>query len=357
MSVVKVLALTRYGRLGASSRLRFYQYLPFMEKQGIKVEVVPLFGDDYLEDLYVGRGRRKIGILRAYLRRIGCLIGARHFDLLWIEKELFPYLPPWGETLLEVLAVPYVVDYDDAIFHNYDLHPNRLVRFCLSAKIDEVMKRAAVVVVGNDYLGDRARRAGAKRVEYIPTVIDLERYQITPKPQEKPFTIGWIGSPPTAGYIKLVQPALSEVCKDGKARVVLVGSGPVELEDVPVEVLPWSEDGEVAAVQSFDVGIMPLLDEPWERGKCGYKLIQYMACGRPVIASPVGINQQIVEQGVNGFLASSIADWVAALNKLRDNISLREAMGRAGRSKVEKHYCVQVTAPRLVEILQSAAMQ
>lgn len=352
---MKVLLSSRYARLGASSRLRSYQYLPFLQKQGIDVEVAPLLDDNYIKDLYSGKGRRKIGILRAYLRRAERLIGARHFDLIWIEKELFPFLPAWGEAMLAALGVPYVVDYDDAIFHNYDLHLNRLVRFCLGTKIDQVMKRAAVVVVGNEYLGDRARRAGAKRVEYLPTVVDLERYQVSLKPREAPFTIGWIGSPATAGYIQLVQPALSEVCKNGKARVVLVGSGPVELEDVPVEVRPWTEDSEVAAVQSFDVGIMPLPDEPWERGKCGYKLIQYMACGRPVIASPVGVNRQIVEHGVNGFLASATADWVTALNELRDNPPLREAMGRAGRSKVEKQYCVQVTAPRLAELLRSAA--
>jgi glycosyltransferase involved in cell wall biosynthesis len=347
--------MTRYGRLGASSRLRSYQYLPFMKKHGIEIEIAPLLDDNYIEDLYSGKGRRKIGILGAYLRRAGRLFGARHFDLIWIEKELFPWVPAWGEVLLDALGIPYVVDYDDAIFHNYDLHPNRLVRFCLGTKIDQVIKRAAVVVVGNDYLGDRARRAGAKRVEYLPTVIDLERYQMALKPRETPFTIGWIGSPATAKYIQLVQPALSEVCRNGKARVVLVGSGPVKLADVPVVVLPWSEDSEVAAIQGFDVGIMPLPDEPWERGKCGYKLIQYMACGRPVIASPVGINRQIVEQGVNGFLASDMTDWVTSLNELRDNASLRESMGRAGRSKVEKQYCVQVTAPRLAEILQWAA--
>nr|WP_231115169.1 glycosyltransferase family 4 protein [Moorella thermoacetica] len=328
-----------------------------MKKHGIEVEVAPLLDDDYIKELYSGKRRKKIRILRAYLQRAEQLFRAKRFDLLWIEKEIFPWLPAWGEILLDALSVPYVVDYDDAIFHNYDLHPNRLVRFCLGTKIDQIMRRAAVVVVGNDYLGDRARRAGAKRVEYLPTVVDLERYQVVPKPREAPFTIGWIGSPATAPYLQCLQPALSEVCKNGKARVVLVGSGPVELTGVPVTVLPWSEDSEVEAIQSFDVGLMPLPDEPWERGKCGYKLIQYMACCLPVIASPVGVNKQIVEQGVNGFLARDTADWVTALNELRDNAQLREAMGRAGRCKVEKQYCVQVTAPRLVELLHNAAVR
>jgi glycosyltransferase involved in cell wall biosynthesis len=355
MKDVRILALTRYGRLGASSRLRTYQYLSFLKKHGIEVEVMPLLDDEYIRDLYSGKGRQRVKIFKAYLHRIKYLFKAKRFDLVWIEKELFPFLPAWGEVMLNTLRVPYIVEYDDAIFHNYDLNPNRLVRFFLRTKIDQVMKRAAVVVVGNDYLGNRARQAGAKRVEYIPTAVDLERYKVIPKKSEAPFTIGWIGSPATAEYIQLVQPALSEIFKDGQTRVALVGSGPIELSDVPVEILSWTEESEVAAIQNFDVGIMPLPDEPWERGKCGYKLIQYLACGRPVIASPVGVNKQIVEHGVNGFLVGDITDWISALKELRDNAPLREAMGRAGRCKVEKQYCVQVTAPHLAEIFLSVA--
>jgi glycosyltransferase involved in cell wall biosynthesis len=355
MKDIRVLALTRYGHLGASSRLRTYQYLPFLKKHGIDVEVVSLLDNDYIKELYSGKRRGKIKVFCDYFRRLKQIFSAKRFNLLWIEKELFPFLPAWGEFLLDTFGISYVVDYDDAVFHNYDNHPNKLVRSFLKNKIDLVMKWADCVIVGNDYLGDRALQAGAKRIEYLPTVIDLEKYQVATRPQETSFTIGWIGSPATAGYIQFVQPALSEICKDGQTRVVLVGSGPVKLADVPVEILPWTEDSEVAAIQNFDVGIMPLPDEPWTRGKCGYKLIQYMACGLPVVASPVGINLQIVEHGVNGFLASDIADWVNALRKLCDSAPLREAMGRAGRYKVEKQYCIQVTVPRLAKILLSAA--
>lgn len=355
MRPIQVLLLSRYGRLGASSRLRSYQYLPFLKEYGIEVETAPLLDDDYLQALYSGKGKGKIGIMGAYLRRAKRLLESGRFDLLWIEKEVFPMLPAWGEEFLAALDIRYVVDYDDAIFHNYDLHPNRLVRCCLGTKIDRVMKRASVVIVGNDYLGDRARRAGARRVEKVPTVVDLRRYRVARRRREGVFTIGWIGSPVTAKYIQRMWPALSEVCKNGNARVVLVGSGPVELPGVPVSVLPWSEESEADAIQSFDVGIMPLPDGPWERGKSGYKLIQYMACGRPVIASSVGVNQEIVEHGVNGFLASDTASWVRGLNELRDNAPLRDAMGRAGRSKVEREYCVQVTAPRMAELLQVGA--
>ncbi len=352
---LEVLLFSRYSRLGASSRLRFYQYLPYLKQNGIAVEVAPLFGDDYIKNLYFGKGKHPTVVLGAYFRRIKDLLRFRHFNLVWIEKELFPFLPAWGESLLNAFGIPYIVDYDDAIFHNYDLHPNKLVRFLLSNKINNIMKQAAVVVVGNNYLGERAYCAGAKRIEPIPTVVDLKRYSVVPKWDRSPFTIGWIGSPATSKYIHLVKPALSDVCKNGNAKVVLVGAGSIMLNDVPVEIKPWTEESEVEDIQTFDVGVMPLSDEPWERGKCGYKLIQYMACGKPVVASPVGVNQQIVDHGINGFLAGDVTEWVAALKQLRDNVSLRYDMGYAGRRKVEEQYCIQVTAPRLVDIMRSVA--
>ncbi|NPV29978.1 MAG: glycosyltransferase family 4 protein [Firmicutes bacterium] len=350
---MKVLLLSRYTRLGASSRVRFYQYIPYLKEQGIEVTVSPLFGDDYIKNLYSGNKKCFGSIIAAYFRRLGVLLKSRRFDLLWIEKELFPWLPALAEAVLQWFNIPYVVDYDDAVFHRYDLHSNVLVRSFLGRKIDKVMRRAALVLVGNDYLAERAYRAGAKRVEYLPTVIDLNRYNVVDKAGDTSFNIGWIGSPATAKYLNLVHPALAEVCRKRNTRLVLVGSGEIKLENVPIMLRSWSEETEVADIQSFDVGIMPLPDEPWERGKCGYKLIQYMACGVPVVASPVGVNKQIVENGVNGYLCQTTIDWVNALTTLRDIPELRVKMGRAGRIKVGKKYCTQVTAPRLVALLHS----
>lgn len=121
--------------------------------------------------------------------------------------------------------------------------------------------------------------------------------------------------------------------------------------------LPWREESEIQNIQRFDVGIMPLLDEPFERGKCGYKLIQYMACGLPVIASPVGVNGQIVEHGVTGFLVKSQDEWLQALAFLRDNPGRRREMGQAGRKKMEAEYSLQATAPKLAALLRSAQTQ
>lgn len=350
----RVLLLSRYEDRGASSRLRSYQYLPYLRAEGLAITVQALMSNAYLDALYAGQGRRLDLRARAYVRRALALARAGRYDVLWIEKELFPMLPAWAERALGALGVPYVVDYDDAIFHNYDRSRITPVRALMGRKIDVVMGRSAVVVAGNPYLADRAREAGARRVEIVPTVIDLERYPRVPPAQNAVFTIGWIGTPVTAKYLDVVRPALEALHAEGPVRVVTIGPGQVDLGAVPVEVRPWSEAGEVADLQSLDVGIMPLPDTPWERGKCGYKLIQYMGCALPVVASPVGVNVDIVTEGVNGYLAGDSADWVAALRALRDDPARRRDFGEAGRARVEGAYALQVTAPRWRDLLMGA---
>lgn len=347
-----VLLLSRYGTLGASSRVRSYQYLPYLKTEGIDVTVAPLLEDQYLEDLYAGRRMRMGAIARAYFQRLRYLLKSHRFDLLWVEYELLPWLPAWAEVALSAWRIPYVVDYDDATFHRYELHPNRLVKFFLGKKIDLVMRRADLVIVGNDYLAERALQVGAKKVEYLPTVVDTNRYNAMPQTDNSIFTIGWIGSPSTCQYLHDLWPGLTEICRGGSARLILVGSGEVKFTGVPLDIRSWSEKTEVEDIKTFDVGIMPLRDGFWERGKCGYKLIQYMATYRPVVASPVGVNKKIVEQGVNGFLATTTQDWVKSLSILREDRSLRERMGKSGRSKVESQYCLRVTAPRLAALLR-----
>lgn len=357
---MKVLFLTRYGPLGASSRYRFLQYLPWFERAGLDCHVSPLFDDSYLQYFYQTKTRRLSDVVRAFLRRLIVLVRARRYDLIVIEKELIPYFPAWLETLLKTLGAPYVVDYDDANFHLYDQHPSPLVRYIFRNKIAKVMRHAALVVAGNQYLASHAISAGATRVEIVPTVIDLDRYATQKKDfafpgGDKEFTIGWIGTPATAKYLHVIAPALKSVCADGSARLRLIGSGPVDIPGVQVEVLEWSGDREVEYMQTFDVGIMPLPDEPWERGKCGFKLIQYMACGLPVVASPVGVNVDIVQNEFNGFLCKSNDDWIVALRALMNSAELCAQMGREGRKMVEEKYCVQVQYDKLRRMLAEAA--
>jgi glycosyltransferase involved in cell wall biosynthesis len=349
------LLLSRYGPLGASSRVRSYQYLSYLKTHGVEVTVAPLMGDDYVRDLYSGRGRNWPSIGKAYLKRVVVILKSGQFDLLWIEKELWPWFPAWAERTLNWLRIPYVVDYDDAVFHRYDLSRNPVSRLVLRHKIDVVMRNASLVVVGNNYLAEKAESSRAQRVEILPSVIDLQKFPKDVQQHGKDFTIGWIGTPVTSPYLLLIQQALEELSIPGGFRLVVVGAGRAALRRIPIEHWDWSEDTEVSSIQRFDVGIMPLPDDLWAQGKCGYKLIQYMACGLPVVASPVGANRQIVEHGINGFFASSTSQWVECLAQLGLNSELRLAMGRAGRKKVETRYCLQVTAPKLLSFLLDAA--
>jgi glycosyltransferase involved in cell wall biosynthesis len=247
-----------------------------------------------------------------------------------------------------------VVDYDDAVFHRYDMHSSFLVRALLGRKIDHVMRRARLVVVGNEYIGERAKRAGARLVECLPSVVDVENYMTAEASSGDVFRVGWIGSPVTAPYLDLVRDALDQLSRESRVKLILIGSGPIlPFSNLPTEILPWNEETERRVSQLFDVGIMPLVDGPFERGKCGYKLIQYMAGGLPVIASPVGVNRQIVEPGVNGYLSDSPEEWIRALRTLREDVEKRKLMGQASRQKAERLYNLQVTAPRLRNLLFS----
>jgi glycosyltransferase involved in cell wall biosynthesis len=267
---------------------------------------------------------------------------------------MLPWLPAFVEEALLPARMPLVLDYDDAVFHRYDLHRSRLVRAVLGAKLDRLMARADLVVAGNDYLAARARQAGAQRIEIVPTVVDLDRYP--PQPQARPdgpVTIGWIGSPGTARYLDAVKPVLRDLAGAMPLRAIAIGARPDQLEGSVFEPVRWSEEGEVEALRSIDIGIMPLEDTPWERGKCGYKLIQYMALGIPVVASAIGVNGRIVRHGANGYLAGGATDWKHALAELGGNPTLRGAFGAAGRSDVEKEYALSVQAPRLAGMIRS----
>ena len=353
---MKVMLLTRHERLGPSSRLRYYQYLPYLAKQGIEVESFPLFDAMYLNCLYSGLPRPVLSIAKAYYRRINQLVLSRSYDLIWLESEALPWFPVWMENFGVLKKIPYVVDYDDAIFHRYDRNPLAIVRVLLRHKIDRIMQHARLVITGNSYLKKRAQRAGAVWVESLPTVVDLTRYRLKMNDDSSVFTIGWIGSPTTAAYVKYVYPAIDRLCKKIELRMVMIGGYPETLPTrAPVEFHQWSEESEVGHILQFDIGIMPIPDSPWACGKCGYKLIQYMACGLPVVASSVGANTQIVQNGITGFLVSTEEDWEQALSLLNDHKSLRQNMGQAGRKRVESHYSLQVTAQQLATWLHQAA--
>ena len=352
MKSPRILLLSRYTRVGASSRLRFFQYLPYLEKAGFSFTIRPFFGDKYLADLYNGKVSL-FSVLKSYVARFVTMSSAKRFDAIWVEAELFRWLPAWVEDCLFPSGVPLIVDYDDAIFHWYEAQRFPGVSRLLGQKIERIMAMADLVVVGNDYLGSYAHLAGARRIEKVPTVVDIDRYFVPVRDADRRLTIGWIGTPTTAKFFLGIAEVLKDIVNKYGVRIVAVGSDPKQFRGLPVEVRPWQENTEVTEIQGFDIGVMPLPDDLYERGKCGYKLIQYMACGKPVVASPVGVNVEIVRDGENGFLATTTEEWINALSRLIEDSELRFRMGQEGRSMVESDYSLQVQAPRLERMLRS----
>jgi glycosyltransferase involved in cell wall biosynthesis len=346
--------MMKYGRLAASTRQRLLQYEQHLFEQGISIETLPLFRDSHVERLAEGRSASPLDTANVYSRRIFQLISRRDFDVLWIHCELFPYLPSLFERLACLSGKPIVYDYDDAIFDNYERHP--VVRAVLGGKLAPLLTRASACLCGNAFLLDYAARYCDNSI-ILPTVVDTDIY----RPRELgvdsagPPVIGWIGSPSTWRHVRPFLPFFSELVSDGRARVRIIGAGPQAEEDSfpGLELVKWNEATEVAEVQAMDIGIMPLADEPWTRGKCGYKLIQYMACGLPVIASPVGVNSDIVTDGVSGFLARTDEEWQSALLQLLREPLLRSRMGEAGRSRIVADYSLATHAPRLSALLKS----
>jgi glycosyltransferase involved in cell wall biosynthesis len=347
---LSILILSRYGSMGASSRLRMLQYVPSLERNGFKVTVSPFFSDQYIRCLYGSGQRRVVELYRAYSRRLWILFQLRRYSVVWVEKEILPFLPSWFEGWIARSGVSYFVDYDDATFHTYDQHSNFLVRQLLGKKLVSLLEGAAVVSVGNSYLEDYVRQHGGTRVDRIPTVVDLDRYPLTPEPDSAISRIGWIGTPGTAKYLNLIREPLSRLAKRRSIRLVTIGAPELTDFGVSLEQHPWAVDTEADLLRTLHVGVMPLPDSCWERGKCGYKLIQYMACGRAVVASPVGMNMEIVIPRANGYLAKDSLEWEHALECLIDNAAMRIEIGQLNRRKVETTYSLQAQAPRVVEL-------
>ena len=354
-AMVQILALTKYGSQAASTRQRFVQYEPYLREAGMQVRYQSLLGDDHIRRLAQGRTGSPVAVGVSYLRRIATLVAQSHADLIWIQCELFPYVPGAAELLATWRGRPIVYDFDDAIFHQYDNHRSPLVRRVLGRKLEPLLSRAAACCCGNPYLRDYAARF-CPDSHVLPTVVDIDAYRPVEEERRGSPTIGWIGTASTWPYVRPLLPLLAELHARTGARLRAVGAGhAADGDGAPfIDFVPWTEANEIADVQAMDIGIMPLTDDPWSRGKSGYKLIQYMGCGLPVVASPVGVNRDIVRPGVNGQLVTDMDGWRAALEDMIGSAERRRTMGAAGREDAVALWSLQAHAPRLVDIMRRA---
>ena len=349
MIVVHGFAL--YGRLAASTRYRLEQYVPGLALHGVDLRLSYLLDDIYLTSTFKGHKASAWQMLRSGIGRLSDLVELRRFNAAIVHCELLPLVPGWLEAPL--LYRPFLYDFDDAFYLRYRQGRLRHLDCLLGHKFDAVIKKAAAVTAGNGELARYASRFNVN-TEILPTVVDTRRYRVAPRKTDSIFTVGWIGSPSTAAYLNALIGPLSQLALEGPVRVVVVGARAPVIVGVEVIERAWREDTEVEQILAFDVGVMPLPDDDWARGKCAFKLIQYMACGIPVVASAVGANKDVVAPDC-GFLVEHEGGWVQALRALRDSPDLRGHMGASGRHRVEGHYSLEVALPKMAAVLTRIA--
>lgn len=349
--MIKVLGLALYGPLAASTRYRLGQYVPGLASQGINLQICHLLGDNYLRRRFTDRAAPVAAMLKDAVMRLATLLGQTKYDAAMLHCELFPLVPGWMERAM--IRLPYIYDFDDAFYLKYRSGRLGFARPLLGNKFDSVISGAAAVTAGNQVL---AKYAGQYNLNthYMPTVVDTGRYLPARTKINEIFTVGWIGSPSTAPYLAELISPLSILGHEGPVRLVVIGGKAPAIPNVSVVEVDWHEQTEVELINSFDVGVMPLPDDDWARGKCAFKLIQYMACGVPVIASRVGANSEVVNDK-SGLLATTPDEWIAGLRMLRDQTNKRFEMGQAGRDRVVQRYSLHRNLPLLESVIRQVA--
>jgi glycosyltransferase involved in cell wall biosynthesis len=357
---VKVLALSPIPEEGAGCRFRISQYLPYLRESGFDVTVSPFYSREYFSFIYRPGNylRKSIGFLALAWRRCRELFSIRQFDLVFLYREAIPIGPPLIERWIRRLSIPIVYDFDDAIFLPAVSEANKAVSFLKNPKrASQILEISRAVSVGNEFLAAYARQFN-RHVTVIPTAVDTNRF--VPRADVPPLhgrrlVVGWIGSPTTFAYLESLREILAEVAARHPFTLRVSGAGrPVEFPGVDVEVAPWSMANEVTLFNTCDVGVYPLTDDDWSRGKCGFKAIQFMACGVPVVAAAVGVNKEIITHGLNSMLASTRQEWIDHLSRLLTDHDLRRRMAEEGRRTIQARYSLDVTAPRLAGVLRAA---
>ncbi|HVF46158.1 MAG TPA: glycosyltransferase family 4 protein, partial [Pyrinomonadaceae bacterium] len=278
------------------------------------------------------------------------------YDLVYIFREAALLGPPWFERKIARFGVPFVFDFDDAVFVSYKSPSNGYLSYLkFPGKTAEICALAAHVMVGNEYLADYSRQHN-DRVSVIPTTIDTDKYSLVERDRDpETLTVGWSGSFSTIQHLDTIREALQELAKMENFRLRVIGTPSYHLPGVDVDAIQWRSETEVEDLEKIDIGLMPLPDENWTRGKCGLKALQYMALGIPAICSPVGVNSTIIKDGENGFLADGKAEWIEKIRSLLHSTEMRRKLGLAGRETVERAYSARAVAPKVLELFRSTA--
>lgn len=353
----KIIYFTKYTEKGPSSRYRSFQYFDQIRKH-YEIIVYPLFNDKYIVDLYSNRSPSKLEIMTAYLKRIKQVfgvLGTKHVVL--IEYELLPYFPPILEYFLHKTNVNFILDFDDAIFHNYDKHQKKVIRFLFKNKILRISQYSKLIITGSPYLTKYFQKLKSNVIE-IPTSIIFKKYNNVnrTKTNKDKIIIGWLGSPSTSINILGIKNAINEIIKKyPKVYFKFMGFNR-KLKDYigsdNISFVQWSPKEELIFLKLIDFGIMPLENNDFNQGKCGFKLIQYMASGKATISSPFEANIKI-NRSNNNLFAENEAQWIEKIEYFLTYPDKMKIVGEKNTKIVEKYYCVEANVTKYLEIFRN----
>jgi glycosyltransferase involved in cell wall biosynthesis len=336
-------------------RYRFEQYMPYLEAEGFECVYSPILVDAQEDKDFYSPGNylNKFSLfLKGAWRRWKDGRRAKNFDIVFVYREAFMTGTIFFEKMLKQSGAKIIYDFDDAIWNHDISAANRALGWLKNpAKVADITALADLVFVGNQYLADYASQYN-KRVEIIPSTINLDYYRIAPKQFTHQVVIGWSGSLTTIEHFKVIIPVLEKVKAKYGHRVAFKVFGVPDYvhESLGITGIQWTPQNEVSEISSFDIGIMPLPDNKWTKGKCGMKGLQYMALEVATTMTAVGVNKDIIQEGENGFLATTEDEWYEKICQLVESKELREKFGKAGRITIEQHYSSQALRKKYVNL-------
>ena len=338
---------TKYTEKGPSSRYRTYQYLNYFSQY--ETMVTSFFDDTYSP----GKKFSIKYLIGRYVNRLRKMLQIQKNDVVFVEYEFLPYIP-FLSWYFKLRKINYIVDYDDAIFHHYDQSSNTLIKLLLKNKIKEVIKNASYVITGSPYLTVYAKKYNSNVVE-IPTSIDLEKYQKALSNNFDVPVVGWIGSKTTSKNLLELIPIFEKLQEDKiPFQLRFIGFNDElmnKFEHLPITFVKWNGITEIEEIKKFDVGIMPLENNLFNKGKCAFKLIQYMACGMPTIASSFEANLKVDRNRENLF-ADSLEEWELAIREIITNKAKFVAIGKRNIKVVQEYYSIQSNNKKYIELIE-----
>ncbi|MCH8954932.1 glycosyltransferase family 4 protein [candidate division KSB1 bacterium] len=353
---MRVLFFTIFPEINAGSRYRVHKYLTYLKKENIEYPICPPMSNTLFQYLYQTNNpiKKILYYLITYLIRLKDLMKVPFYDVIFIHQGLCYFGPPIWEYLIAKLNTNVIYDVDDADFSKPAFASGFAARFHDRNRIAKISKLSKQVIVSVDYIGKYVEKFNSN-VTVIPTSIDTSRY--TSKNYDKKkgssIIIGWVGSASGLIYLQNLEEVMQKLSKLYDIELRIISSHSIKIPAVKVVHQMWTIENEITDLQSIDIGIMPLPNTEFEKGKGGFKLIQYMGVGVPVVCSPVGVNAEIVTDGTNGYLADTKEAWFEKLSLLIKDENLRERLGRKGRESIQDKFTVEANAAKFVEIILS----